>query len=616
MSNTYQKTTRCAQPEGLPGEVAVPGQVIVSMAEIAESAKEGLLALAVGTGLQVMAAMFSEDAEWLCGRQGRHNPDRAGYRHGSEAGSVTLGGRRVAVTRPRVRAADGSGELHLPSYDLFSSTEILGQMALEKMLAGLSSRRYPAGLEPAGQAVDSAAAATSKSAVSRRFVAATETALAELMARRLDDLDLVAFMVDGVHFGEHTCVVALGIGIDGTKHPLAVEEGSTENATLVTGLITGLRDRGLDVTKPILAVLDGARALSRAVKDVFDQPLVQRCQQHRSRKESTCRCVVGFSGGEEAGGGAVAGWRGPGNVVFVLEQRQGFADDVADRGSADIAEGAGEDIERAEPSVVEEGEQDAFGVADLLAEDAAAGAGLARAATPLVGAAFGVGGLPGSQALGEVMQFAPGEAGQRRVGQPLDEGGPRGAQIAVCEGEQGVLGGEPDRGRSRVMAVVFEDLAGLVDQVADAGGADFQQVGEYVHGADLPLVEQGEQDACGIIEQRPGADVPGGPPGPAAALLAVALLSTGGLKRGHRGAQAGEFGAGDPGKPLIIQLVQHLLAAGRAGALPGGALAGERDARHRMEGVVPGSMHGVPLKRKRGEALLADRDARGVVTGI
>jgi len=261
----------------------VPEQVIVSMAGIAESAKEGLLALAVGTGLQVMAAMFGEDAERLCGPESKHNPGRAGYRHGAGAGSVTLGGRRVPVTRPRVRAAGGSGELRLPSYDLFSSTEILGQMALEKMLAGLSSRRYSAGLEPAWQAVEAAAAATSKSAVSRRFVAATETALAELMARRLDGLDLVAFMVDGVHFGEHTCVVALGIGIDGTKHPLAVEEGSTENATLVTGLITGLRDRGLDVTKPILAVLDGAKALSRAVKDVFDKPLIHRCQQHKIR---------------------------------------------------------------------------------------------------------------------------------------------------------------------------------------------------------------------------------------------------------------------------------------------------------------------------------------------
>ena len=281
MSNTYQKNSRHAQPDGLPGEIAVPEQVIVSMTEIAESAKEGLLALAVGTGMQVMAAMFSEDAERLCGPDGRHNPGRAGYRHGTGAGSVTLGGRRVPVTRPRVRAADGSGELHLPSYDLFSSTEILGRLAMEKMLAGLSSRRYGHGLEPAGQAVESTAASTSKSAVSRRFVAATETALAELMIRRLDDLDLVALMIDGVHFGEHTCVVALGIGIDGTKHPLAVEEGSTENATLATGLVAGLRDRGLDVTRPVLAVLDGAKALTRAVKDVFDKPLIQRCQQHK-----------------------------------------------------------------------------------------------------------------------------------------------------------------------------------------------------------------------------------------------------------------------------------------------------------------------------------------------
>jgi putative transposase len=283
VSNTYQKKRRRAQPDLMPGEVAVPEQVVVSMAEIAGSVKEGLLALAVGAGLQVMAAMFDEDVTRLCGPDGRHNPDRAGYRHGAEPGSVTLGGRRVPVTRPRVRAADGSGELHLPSYDLFSGTEILGKMALEKMIAGLSSRRPPAGLEPVGEAAQDAASATSKSAVSRRFVAATETSLAELTGKRLDDLDLVAFMVDGVHFGEHTCVVALGIGIDGTKHPLGVEEGSTENTAVVTDLITGLRDRGLDTSKPILAVLDGAKALSRAVKDVFDKPVIHRCQQHKIR---------------------------------------------------------------------------------------------------------------------------------------------------------------------------------------------------------------------------------------------------------------------------------------------------------------------------------------------
>ena len=213
----------------------------------------------------------------------RDNLSRAGYRHSGDAGSVTLGGRRVPVTRPRVRAADGSGELHLPSYDLFSSTEILSAMALERMLSGLSARRYRQGLEPVGASIGQQAASTSKSAVSRRFVAATETALAGLLSRRLDDLDLVAFLVDGVHFGEHCCVVALGIGIDGTKHPLSLAEGSTENKTLVTGLITDLRDRGLDVTRPVLAVIDGSKALAAAIKAVFDKPIVQRCQEHKIR---------------------------------------------------------------------------------------------------------------------------------------------------------------------------------------------------------------------------------------------------------------------------------------------------------------------------------------------
>jgi transposase-like protein len=119
--------------------------------------------------------------------------------------------------------------------------------------------------------------------VSRRFVTQTETALAELLVADLSGLDLVALMVDGVHFGEHTCVVALGIGIDGIKHPLSLVEGSTENTTLVTELIVGLRERGLDVTKPILVVLDGSKALRRAVLDVFDRPVLGRCQLHKIR---------------------------------------------------------------------------------------------------------------------------------------------------------------------------------------------------------------------------------------------------------------------------------------------------------------------------------------------
>ncbi len=182
-----------------------------------------------------------------------------------------------------MRAVDGSGELPIASYELFSATETLGRMAMEKMLAGLSTRRYPVGLEPVGQHVSETSSATSKSAVSRRFVAMTETALAELLSQDLSGLDLVAVMIDGVHFAASCCVVALGIGIDRVKHPLALVEGSTENATLVTALLVDLRDRGLDVTRPMLVGIDGAKALHNAVVDVLDHPVIQRCQLHNIR---------------------------------------------------------------------------------------------------------------------------------------------------------------------------------------------------------------------------------------------------------------------------------------------------------------------------------------------
>jgi putative transposase len=262
---------------------AVPETVSVALAELVGEVHEGLLALAVGAGLQVMAAIMEADVTAVCGPKGRHDPDRRATRHGHGAGSVTLGGRRVPVTRPRMRALDGSGELAVSAYELFSDTEVLGRIAMERMLAGLSTRRYRVGLEPVGARTEHAATATSKSAVSRRFVAATETALAELLAADLSSLDVVALMVDGVHFGEHCCVVALGIDIDGIKHPLALVEGSTENATLVTELLVGLRERGLDVTRPILTVLDGSKALRRAVLDVFDHPVIARCQLHKLR---------------------------------------------------------------------------------------------------------------------------------------------------------------------------------------------------------------------------------------------------------------------------------------------------------------------------------------------
>jgi putative transposase len=264
-------------------ELVLPEQVSVALAELAGAAREGLLALAVGTGLGVLGSLLEADVDRLVGPKGRHNPGRTAVRHGTQLGQVTLGGRRVRVDHPRVRRADGGGEVPLPTWQAFAGTQLLDQLALERMLAKLSTRRYQHGLEPVGAAVEQTASGTSKSAVSRRFVAATGHALAELLAADLSALDLVALLVDGVKVAEHCCVVALGITIDGTKVPLGLAEGATENTSVVTDLLAGLRERGLEVTRPILVVIDGAKALRRAITDVFDHPVVQRCQLHKLR---------------------------------------------------------------------------------------------------------------------------------------------------------------------------------------------------------------------------------------------------------------------------------------------------------------------------------------------
>ncbi len=122
VSKTYQKK-QSDTPDAL--ELTVPEHVNVVMAEVAADMREGLLALAVGTGLQVMTALMEADVTSLAGPRGKHNPERVAVRHGRERGSVTLGGRRVPVERPRVRTADGSGELPLPAYELFNGTELL-----------------------------------------------------------------------------------------------------------------------------------------------------------------------------------------------------------------------------------------------------------------------------------------------------------------------------------------------------------------------------------------------------------------------------------------------------------------------------------------------------------
>ena len=150
-------------------EIVMPDVVSVAVGELSGAVKEGLLALAVGAGLQVMQVLMDESVIGLCGPEGAHDPDRAAVRHGTEAGSVVLGGRQVLVRRPRVRTANRTAEVAVPAYELFSNSELLGGLALERMMAKLSTRRYRAGLEPVGSSVEASASGTSRSAVSRRF---------------------------------------------------------------------------------------------------------------------------------------------------------------------------------------------------------------------------------------------------------------------------------------------------------------------------------------------------------------------------------------------------------------------------------------------------------------
>ena len=239
-------------------ELGLPLRVQEALGELVGSAKEGLLALSVGVGLGVLAELLEEEVDEVVGPKGRHNAERSAVRHGRESGEVTLGGRRVQVERPRVRTADGRSEVQLRTYDYFADRDPLSRSVLERMLAGVSTRRYRRTQEPIGAEVERKARSTSRSSVSRTFVERTRVALSKLMSRRLDDVRLAVMMIDGLELQGRCCVVALGITTEGVKIPLGLWEGSTENASVATALLSDLVERGLDPEQGVLFVIDGA----------------------------------------------------------------------------------------------------------------------------------------------------------------------------------------------------------------------------------------------------------------------------------------------------------------------------------------------------------------------
>ena len=271
--------TKCLRPVGHTGHVEV--QMSLPMASVLRDVRHAFFGLCVHAGKHVLAAMMEADRQVLCGPKGRPDAGRRAYRGGHTRSNVVLGGQRIGVERPRVRSVE-SVELSLPTFEWAAATDPLDRATMHAIAAGVSTRRYRGTVDelPEGEVSSS----TSKSAVSRRFVALSTEQLHEWMSSPLGALDLPVVMVDGICFGDRVILVALGIDAKGRKHVLGLREGSTEKAQVVKSLLSDLVDRGLDAEQPRLWVIDGGKALRSAIVRMFGATaLIQRCQEHKRR---------------------------------------------------------------------------------------------------------------------------------------------------------------------------------------------------------------------------------------------------------------------------------------------------------------------------------------------
>ena len=248
------------------------------LVDLLVDARSELFELAVRSGLKVLETMLEEDRTALCGPRYAHLEQRRAARAGTVSSEVVLGGRKIAVQRPRVRA----DEVSLPTFQAMADVDPLNRRVVEQMVVGVATRRYARSLEPVPATMKSRG--TSKSAVSRRFVAKTAAQLTAWQTASLEALDLVGLLIDGVHIGEHCLIVALGIAADGQKHALGLWDGSTENTRVCQDLLANLQSRGLRTDRSLLVILDGSKALRKAVRATFGEAaLVQRCQVHKTR---------------------------------------------------------------------------------------------------------------------------------------------------------------------------------------------------------------------------------------------------------------------------------------------------------------------------------------------
>lgn len=256
-------------------------QVPLPLLAVLADAKTAFFGLCLTAGQQVFQTLMEQDREQLCGPKSVPNPNRQAYRGGSAPSEVVLGGRRIVLPRLRARRVTGE-ELTLPSFAYASARDPLDAHTLEAIVVGVTTRKYPRTLEPLRP--DVTERAVSKSAVSRRFVALTSARLTTWLTTPLDDLDIRVVLIDGLHFRDHVILLALGLDAQGTKHVLALREGTTENATVCKALLADLRERGLDLDRPTLFIIDGGTGLRKAIRETSGGlGLVQRCQVHKAR---------------------------------------------------------------------------------------------------------------------------------------------------------------------------------------------------------------------------------------------------------------------------------------------------------------------------------------------
>jgi transposase-like protein len=284
MAKDYRKNTnwsRTRDPKQSQGHAAVHEtavQLTLPIAEILAGVEDSLESLAGQAGVLMIRALLDDEVDHKVGSRYAHVPQRAAFRHGHEDGFVVFAGRKVPLPRPRVRAVDGR-EVPLDRYGMFQAAGRMQEAVARRVVRGVSTRNYAGALDAVcdGYGIE-------RSSISRHWQAASAKQLKGLMERPLGDLDLVALMLDGIEFHETLVVAALGFSADGRKHVLGLWQGATENTTVCTTLLDDLVERGLRTDQSYLFVLDGSKALRKAVQRVFGtRAVVQRCVVHKER---------------------------------------------------------------------------------------------------------------------------------------------------------------------------------------------------------------------------------------------------------------------------------------------------------------------------------------------